>query len=334
MGHSRRLYLWLICLYLSIPAAVSQAAPEITLAVEFVDHAACAHIASTLGWYKEAGLNVRAIDSYATGTALAAALSKGGIDAAYICLFPAINAYANAQVPIKIVAGTHLYGYGLIVNPQKIGVITDLAKPGTRIGCTRAGSPPAALLHRLVDVYQLDSGLIDRVRRMPPPQLLLALHAGQLDAAFMPEQYPTMGEIAGFKELVNAADLWPGLQGSVLVVRNELIEKHPDIVKKLVELTRRGIDYINENPERAADIVARQLQVADRDIFPVKLTGSLKKLSVTPPAVYRSLTHKLDNTTRINAQIVQEMIHFAAGIGYIKRPFPADAILDTRYCHE
>ncbi len=41
-----------------------------------------------------------------TGMALASAMARGDIEVAYICLVPAINVYANAEVPLKIVAGT------------------------------------------------------------------------------------------------------------------------------------------------------------------------------------------------------------------------------------
>ena len=63
----------------------------IRIAVEFTTHSACAHIANQKGWYKDAGLNVTSYESYVTGMALAAALSNGDIDAAYICLIPAAS---------------------------------------------------------------------------------------------------------------------------------------------------------------------------------------------------------------------------------------------------
>ena len=88
----------------------------IRIAVEFTTHSACAHIANQMGWYEEEGLNITSYESYIPGMALAAALAKGDIDAAYICLIPAINARANAHLPIKIVAGIHKYGYGFVVN--------------------------------------------------------------------------------------------------------------------------------------------------------------------------------------------------------------------------
>lgn len=79
------------------------------MAVEFMDHAACAYISQDKGWFEEEGLNLTSYESYVTGMALASALARGDIRVAYMCLIPAINVYANAKVPIKIVAGTHKY---------------------------------------------------------------------------------------------------------------------------------------------------------------------------------------------------------------------------------
>src|SRR4030042_3837941 len=99
------------------------------MAVEFTDHAACAYISQDKRWFEEEGLKLTAYESYATGMALAAALARGDIQVAYICLVPAIDAYANAGVPIKVVAGTHKYGYGFVGNNDKKKTVKDLGKP-------------------------------------------------------------------------------------------------------------------------------------------------------------------------------------------------------------
>jgi len=314
--------------------AAAQEAEPVRLAVEFLDHAACAHIARNQNWYRQAGLNVQAFDSYATGMALSAALAKGGIDAAYMCLFPAINAYANAHVPLKIVAGTHRYGYALIVNPEKIRSIADLETPGVRVGCTSEGSPPAALLHRLVDRFQLDASLVREARRMPPAKLLLSLRSRRIDAAFMPEQYPTMGQADGFRELVRAADLWPGMQGSVLVVTRRFLETHPEVVEKLVGLTERGIAYIRTHPAEAARIVAAELNVTGRQLVPMDFEGTSDNRLVSAEVIQTSLTRKMENCASVEPAAVQAAIDYAARIGYIQHSFPAKEILCLRYLHE
>ena len=304
----------------------------IKIAVEFTTHSACAHIANQKGWYEEEGLAVTGYENYITGMALAAALSKGDIDAAYICLIPAINARANANVPIKVVCGIHKYGYGFVVNHDKIRTIDDLKKPEIRIGCTREGSPVDALLHKMLEKHHLDKKqILKKVRRMNPPKLLLALKMGQLDAAFICEQFPSMAEELGLKVFLTAEDLWPDMQGSILVVREELLNEHPEIVKKLVKVTERATRFINEHPEEAAEIVTGGLQVTGEKIFPIKAIGAASKLGITPSPIFKSLTARLANTTDISSQGIQEAIDVCMELGYIKESFKAEDFIDLRF---
>ena len=308
------------------------AGKPIRIAVEFTTHSACAHIASQKGWYKEEGLAVTSYENYITGMALAAALSKGDIDAAYICLIPAINARANANVSIKIIAGIHKYGYGFVVNPDKVKSIDDLKKKEIRIGCTREGSPPDALLHKMIEKYELDKKqILKKVRRMNPPKLLLALKMGQLDAAFICEQFPSMAEGLGLRVFLTAEGLWPDMQGSVLVVREELLEERPDIVEKLVKVTKRATQFVNKHPEEAAEIVAKGLQITGEKIFPIKAVGAASKLAITPLPILKSLTARLVNTTDIRPKEIQEAIDVCMELGYIKEPFKAESFIDLRF---
>jgi NitT/TauT family transport system substrate-binding protein len=311
---------------------VSAETKPISIAVEFTTHSACAHIARKKGWYEEEGLTIARYENYITGMALAAALAKGDIDAAYICLIPAINARANANVPIKIVAGIHKYGYGFVVNPDRVRTIGDLKKEGIRIGCTREGSPVDALLHKMIEKHHLDKKqILKKVRRMNPPELLLALKMGQLDAAFISEHFPTMAEELGFKVFLKAEDLWLNMQGSVLVVREKLINEYPDIVEKLVKVTEQATQFINGHPEEAAEIVAGELQVAGKKIFPVRAIDAASKIVITRLPIFKSLTVRLVNTTAIDPVEIQKTIDVCVELEYIKESFRAEDFVDLRF---
>jgi len=303
----------------------------ISVAVEFMDHAAAAYIAQDKGWFEEEGLDLSAYESYVTGMALASALARGDIEVAYMCLVPAINVYANAGVPIKIVAGTHRAGYGLVVNPDKIKTVEDLEKPDVRIGCVREGGAVDVLLQRTIDRYGLDrNGVSSRVRRMNPPKQVLAIQTGQLDAAFLPEQWATMAEDLGFRMLLTSQDVWPDMQGSVLVVKEELIEEHPEIVNRLVKTSQKATDWINQHPDEAAAIMARQLSVTGQTVLPAKAADVAAKFEITPEVLLRSMG-RLEYTTAVDPSMVQEMIDYMAGMGYIKNSFEAEDILDLRF---
>jgi NitT/TauT family transport system substrate-binding protein len=301
------------------------------MAVEFMDHAACAYISQDKGWFEEEGLNLTAYESYVTGMALASALARGDIQVAYLCLVPAINVYANAKVPIKIVAGTHKYGYGLVVNSDKIKNIKDLERSDIRIGCVREGGAVDVLLHRAIDKYNLDEEkILSRIQRMNPPKQVLAIKTGQLDAAFLPEQWATMAEDLGFKMLLMSQDVWPEMQGSVLVVKEELIRDHPKVVEKLVKISQRANDWINQYPQVAAEIVARQLREAGGSLFPVEIADIAAKTEITPEVLLRSM-NRLEYTTDIDPAVVQEAIDYVTQLGYIRSSFKVEDILDLSF---
>ena len=300
---------------------------SIGMAVEFMDHAACAYVSRDKGWFKEEGLNLGAYESYVTGMALASAMVRGDIQVAYMCLIPAINVFANAQVPIKILAGTHKYGYGLVVNPAKIKNISDLEKQGLNIGCVREGGSVDIILHKTMEKYRLNKNeVLKNIRRMNPPKQILAIKSGNLDAAFLPEQWATMAEEHGFKMLLTAKDVWPEMQGSVLVIRDDLLKKRPDVAKKLITVTEKSTAWINANPFQAAKILARQMQSIKEPLLPVKAADLTKRSEINNKVLSRSMA-RMNYKTDISPEMIQSMIDYMAKLGYIKNSFKAKKIL-------
>ena len=320
-----------ILVFIPIGGCAETEEAPIGMAVEFMDHAACAYISQDKGWFEQEGLRLTAYESYITGMALASALARGEIEVAYICLVPAINVYANAGVPIKIVAGTHKYGYGLVGNPDKIKTVKDLEKPEIRLGCVREGGAVDVLLHQTIDYYHLDEDkILSNVQRMDPPKQVLAIKMGQLDAAFLPEQWATMAEEFGFTMLLMSQDVWPEMQGSVLVVKQDLIDNHPEVVRKLVTVSQQATDWVNEHPDEAAEVMTRQLQAVGGEIFPVEAAEVAAKLTITAEVLLRSMG-RMEYTTDIDPKVVQDTIDYIAGLGYIKSSFNAEDILDLTF---
>ncbi len=317
----------LLAVLILISACQTKREKSIGMAVEFMNHAACAYVAREKGWFKKEGLRLSAYESYVTGMALASAMVREDIQIAYMCLIPAINVYANAQIPIKILAGTHKYGYGLAVNPNKIKNINDLQKRGLNIGCVREGGAVDVLLHKAMDKYHLNKAkVLKNIRRMNPPKQILAIKSGKLDAAFLPEQWATMAEDYGFKMLLTAKDVWPRMQGSVLVIKDDLLKKRPDIAKKLIAATEKSTAWINANPIQAMNIVSKQMQSTKGVLFPAKAAKLAGKLEINSKVLSRSM-NRMDYTGNISSEIIQSTIDYMAKLGYIKKSFKAEEIL-------
>lgn len=306
--------------------------PSIGMAVEFMTHAAPAYVARDKGWFETEGLQISAYDSYVTGMALAAALARKDIKVAYMCLVPAINVFANAGLPLRVVAGTHKYGYGFVADPAKITDIQDLEKPGIRIGCVREGGSVDVLMRKLIEHNGLNKkAIINNIRRMSPQKQVFGLKMKRLDAAFLPEHWATMAEAFGSKMLIATQDLWPGFQGSVLVVTEDLIENHPGLLYKLLRVNKKATDWVNHNKKEAARIVARHLSSQKSAIL---IPGSSKpELKVTPQIVFQSLNRMLF-TTDLNVNGIQKQITYMAKLEYIKPGIHAQSLVWRGLPHE
>ena len=84
---------------------------------------------------------------------------------------------------------------------------------------------------------------------LPPPDMPARSPAGAIDAYFVGEPHAAKAELDGTgRVLYHAKDIWPRFVSCVLVVREELIAEHPEIVRDLV----RGIAESGEWAEHAS----------------------------------------------------------------------------------
>lgn len=331
----KRLLILLIIISIMIPCFNYKAAAAdhmpVKIAVEFMDHASSFFVAENKGWFEEYNLDISSFDTYSTGMALSAALTRGDVNAAYICLVPAITAFANGKVPLKIVAGTHKYGYGILVNPKDIKTSKDMEKKGIKIGCPREGSPVDLLLHKFIEVNNLDKEkVMKNIKRMSPSKVLFSLQNNKIQAGIMPEQYPSMGKKMGFEILTNAKELWPELQGSVLVVTENLIKDDNRQVEKLVEITKKSTQFAIDNSEETSVIVSNALQTSEESSL-IKNTNKSNK--ITSSIIKHSIEEELEFTTEIDIDQIQKVIDYMSDLGYIKN-FNAEEIVDLRYLNE
>jgi NitT/TauT family transport system substrate-binding protein len=116
----------------------------------------------------------------------------------------------------------------------------------------------------------------------------------------------------------------------VLAVKENLLHDHPDTVEKLVKVSQKATDWINQQPAEAAVVVSRQLSAAGGSIFPTDVAEVATSLEITPEVLRRSMD-RLEYTTEIDPIVVQATIDYIAGLGYIRDSFSAEEILDLRF---
>lgn len=231
---------------------------EVGIGVEFNTHATPVWIALHEELFNKYSIRLSNVLKFQTGLELAAALARGDLQAGWICLGPAL-VIINKEIPIKIVAKVHNHGYALVVNPKKVEGLKDLEdrvvySPGK-------GSPAYLLLLKIEEVHHVKF----EKAFMKPQALLSALLTDQIDAAALPEHRVSVAESKGLKVLLRSQDVWPDMPGSYLVVKEDLVKEHPEIVSKLVEINNYGIELINKDLGHAAEVAAEALGI-DKDV--------------------------------------------------------------------
>lgn len=296
----QRILLILLLLLFLLNGCASGKPDTFSFAVEINVHPACAYIAYAEGDFFRKNIQVSSFNQFETGPALAAALTRGDVNAALLCVQPAITAFAQG-VPIKIVCLTHVHGNGLVVRPE-ISRVRDL--DGSIVGCMGEGSSSDFLLRLVEEQYSLHF----QVRRMNPLAIITALEQGSLNAAFLPEPYVTLLARKGFTRILEAEDVFPHLPGSCLVVREEVLKEDEDSVKNLVAILEERTSWIQNHLEEAAQILSQPAY-----------------LNIDPAILAEAMTH-LSYTNEIDRERLQEVIDKMAEWGYIRR-FKVEEIL-------
>jgi NitT/TauT family transport system substrate-binding protein len=194
------------------------------------------------------------------GPAAIEALTAGAIDATYIGPNPSINTFIQSGgASARIVAGAATGGAALVV-ADGIDSPDDLA--GTTLASPQLGNTQdVALRVWLADQgYQTDvSGGGDvSVTPTENAQTLTLFQQGDLDGAWLPEPWVSRLVIdEGAEVLVDEAELWPEgeFPTTVLLVRAEFLEEHPDVVEQLLEGHVAAVQWIADNPGEAPGVI-------------------------------------------------------------------------------
>ena len=294
-------------LLLTCPTLLFSTKSSVNMAVEFNNHASAVWVALEKGYFNDEGIDVKTLETFTTGLELSAALDRGDIQVAWACLGPLVIAYSKG-VPIKIVAMAHAHGYALVAKSE-LKTIYDLENK--TIACCGKGSPVYLLVKLVIERYGLKNV---KIVYMKPPIAMASLISGKIDAAALPEHYASLVISKGFKLLVRSQDLWDKWPGSFLAVREELLKKNPELVKKLIKVTIRATAFINENISEATKIVSSKLKI--------------------PYEVCLKSMENLEYSNTIDVLEIQKYLDLMYKYGCIDRRINANEILDLTILNE
>lgn len=247
--------------------------------------------------------------TFNAGPAAIEALLSGSLDASYVGPNPAINAYVKSRgEAVRIVAGATSGGAFLIVRPDITGA-ADLR--GKQVASPQLGGTQDVALRSWLATQGLTTeaagGGDVSVIPQENAQTLERFRGGDLAGAWVPEPWASRLVLeGGGKVLVDERDLWPGGQytTTVLLVRREFLERHPDRVEALLRGHVEATKWLVAHPDEARGKVNAALE---------KLTGKPIAEAVITRA-FASLTFSTDPQMASLAKSAAD----AAALGLLK----------------
>ena len=239
------------------------------------------------------------------GTDVVEALFSEALDASYIGPNPAINAFARSNgEAIRIIAGAASGGASLVVS-DAITSAEDLA--GATLSSPSLGNTQDVALRAWLSdqgyATDLEGGGDVSIMPQANGDALQAFILGEIDGAWVPEPWATrMVEEGNGHVLVDEHDLWPDGEfvTTHLIVATPFLEDHPDVVKQLLTGHVAANAFVNDEPERAQEIVAAAiLELTDTELPEGTLASAWQNLTFTVDPIASSLETSATNATEL-----------------------------------
>jgi NitT/TauT family transport system substrate-binding protein len=249
----------IFCLLVVQPISYPAYAEDVNVAISSVGlYEIPLEIAKRKGFYKEEGLNVRAV-LIRTGLQ-AAALAAGDLD--YSSVGGAVIRAAAKGLPVKAVMGWWDRPLHILVGKAGVRDIKDLKHK--RVAISSIGSTPHVMVREALKSAGMDP---DRdvifMTTGGSSARLAALQAGTVDAtpldvAFV-EQVDKL-RLSNFLYFGDVVDLPLGGLG----VSAEKIKSNPEQIKRMIRATLKGLRFFKTNREETLEILKHHLNISNQ----------------------------------------------------------------------
>ncbi|WP_409344621.1 ABC transporter substrate-binding protein [Paenibacillus sp. MBLB4367] len=249
-------------------AAKGQASPQPDKKLEKVKYAAfngvsglAVRFGAEKGFFKEEGIDVEFIS---TSDPVAGLTSKE-IDIADVNTTAAIVA-GGKGAPIKIVSSMfRTKGPFYLVAKPGINSIAELK--GKKVGAAAFGSGLDAYTKVILKANGLGANDVTFIANGANEAAYASLESGQVDATIIHEPFASLAEKNGKgKLLAKGWDYLPTFHTGVLASNTTFIDKHPELVEKLLRAYFKSQDYAKNHLDEYKQYFLKNVKI-DADVF-------------------------------------------------------------------
>jgi NitT/TauT family transport system substrate-binding protein len=227
---------------------------ELTVGVQAFAEVAALYVAVDEGLFEEEGLTVTPQVGTGGGAGLVAGLVSGDLDFAYTNYVSVVQA-ASEGLPLKMVRENDRPGPQALFSLPTSGIATPADLEGKKVAINGLGNIMELTTRAALDENDVDPDSVDFVE-LPPPDMLAALDAGNVDAAWLAEPFVT---IAGSKGLVEVLDVFSGSTEDLPVAgwaaSTPFAQENPNTVAAFTRAMDAAMQMVDEDPSLVATIV-------------------------------------------------------------------------------
>ena len=239
------------------------------------------------------------------------AIFAGSIDIGYIGPVPAITANVNSGGDVTVLSGATLAGAELIKAPgADISSAKDL--DGKTVAIPQIGNTQhLCLLKLLADngLKTVEEGGTVNVTAVENADVLNMMDSGNIDAAFAPEPWGSTLVEKGAEIVLDYDEVYRGgdYPVAVVVVRNDFLKEHPDLVSAFLRAHEDATEYMKNNIDETANIVNDEINEA---------TG--KSLS---ESVLKAAFGKIVLSTEVSEEAMKDFGDISVEQGFIEETY-------------
>ena len=202
---------------------------------------------------------------YTDNSELVAGLNKGEIDIATMASNVAVNLYNKTDGDVKIIAGGTLGVLHILEGSGGTSVHSVEDLRGKTVWSAGQGANPEYILRFLLQKSGLEVGTDVTVKFADATEISAKLLSGDIQYAMLPVPAATAAIVKGegkVRAAIDVTEAWNKLQSgsqlimTAVVARAEFVEDHPELVDAFLADYKESIDYVNSNPDAAAELVA------------------------------------------------------------------------------
>lgn len=277
------------------------------------------YLALEKGYFKEAGINVELI-SFAAPNQLIDAVLEGRVDMTSPSAANGIVSVAESKYPGKL--RVYAFGGGDLVT-QNDAILVKASSTLTtlqNLKGKRLGIVAGSIQWRTIAQYILKQNGLEADKDVQLIELALgvqaqALESGQIDALLGIEPMPTIVKASGIgKELVShvtARFVSTPFYAGAGVVSTQFSHDHPTTTQLLLDVLKRSIDEINQNPEAARRYLKAHTSLRDAALSSVPISHFAFHDELTPDDI----------------RAIQQFYDIFPAMGVVDRPVRVEDLL-------